>query len=197
MKKDTQGNAPAGAVYGLGLIGAAVYFISQATSFWIGVIGFLKAIVWPAFLVYEAFKHFGMWCFINYALQSHKSWYHKYHEYLIFIKTYSCNSLTASLYLPSPNCFGCISNITGNLGCLLHRQLEEVTKIIFSIIHDYYLETALTAVKTGIVVSYQSYGDLMRWNPHYHCIVLEGGIDFISHSSCLFTYPLCIMPNQM
>ena len=60
MKKDTQGNAPAGAVYGLGLIGAAVYFISQATSFWIGVLGFLKAIVWPAFLVYEAFKHFGM-----------------------------------------------------------------------------------------------------------------------------------------
>ena len=60
MKKDTKGNTPAGAVYGLGFIGAAVYFISQATSFWIGVIGFLKAIVWPAFFVYEALKHFGM-----------------------------------------------------------------------------------------------------------------------------------------
>lgn len=44
------------AVYGLGLIGAAVYFIAQAASFWAGVVGFLKAIVWPAFLVYEAFK---------------------------------------------------------------------------------------------------------------------------------------------
>jgi len=39
---------------------------------------------------------------------------------------------------------------------------EEVTKIIFSIIHDYYLETAPTAVKTGVVVSYQSFWDLMR-----------------------------------
>lgn len=60
MKKDVQTGAPAGAVYGLGLIGAAVYFISQATSFWVGVLGFLKAIVWPAFLVYEAFKHLAM-----------------------------------------------------------------------------------------------------------------------------------------
>ena len=60
MKQNIQTSAPAGAVYGLGLIGAAVYFISQATSFWIGVIGFLKAIVWPAFFVYEALKHFGM-----------------------------------------------------------------------------------------------------------------------------------------
>lgn len=47
------------AVYGVGLIGAAIYFISNATSFWTGVLGFLKALVWPAFLVYEAFKHLG------------------------------------------------------------------------------------------------------------------------------------------
>jgi hypothetical protein len=44
------------AIYGLGFIGAAVYFISQANSFWIGVLGFLKALIWPAFLVYEALK---------------------------------------------------------------------------------------------------------------------------------------------
>ena len=56
MAKDVQKNASAGAVYGLGLIGAAIYFISIATSFWMGVLGFLKAIVWPAFLIYEAFK---------------------------------------------------------------------------------------------------------------------------------------------
>lgn len=45
-----------GAVYGLGFIGAAVYYISTATGFWVGVLGFLKAIVWPAFLVYELLK---------------------------------------------------------------------------------------------------------------------------------------------
>jgi hypothetical protein len=48
------------AVYGLGFIGAAIWFISQATGFWMGVLGFLKAIVWPAFLVYEAFKHLAL-----------------------------------------------------------------------------------------------------------------------------------------
>jgi hypothetical protein len=56
MKKEIQGNAPSGAIYGLGLIGAAVFYISQATGFWMGVLGFLKALVWPAFLVYEAFS---------------------------------------------------------------------------------------------------------------------------------------------
>jgi len=59
MKKDVQSNAPASAVYGVGLIGAAVYYISVATGFWMGVLGFLKALVWPAFLVYEAFKTMG------------------------------------------------------------------------------------------------------------------------------------------
>jgi hypothetical protein len=61
MRRDSQSGAPvAGAVYGLGLIGAAVYYISVATSFWMGVLGFLKALVWPAFLVYEAMKNLGM-----------------------------------------------------------------------------------------------------------------------------------------
>jgi hypothetical protein len=60
MKQEIQGSAPASAVYGLGLIGAAIYFISHATGFWMGVLGFLKAIVWPAFIVYEAFKNLGM-----------------------------------------------------------------------------------------------------------------------------------------
>jgi hypothetical protein len=54
---------------------------------------------------------------------------------------------------------------------------EDVSKIIFSLIHDFYSETVKTRIKTGVVVSYQSFGDLMRWNPHYHCLVLEGGID--------------------
>lgn len=60
MKKEINRGAPSGVVYGLGLIGAAIYFISHATTFWMGVLGFLKAIVWPAFLVYEALKHLNM-----------------------------------------------------------------------------------------------------------------------------------------
>ena len=49
-----------GAIYGIGLIGAAVYFIGQAGTFWLGVLGLLKAIVWPAFLVYYALKFLGL-----------------------------------------------------------------------------------------------------------------------------------------
>ena len=60
MKNQMQSGASSGAVYGLGLIGAAIYFISAATGFWMGVLGFLKAIVWPVLLVYEAFKHLAM-----------------------------------------------------------------------------------------------------------------------------------------
>jgi len=54
---------------------------------------------------------------------------------------------------------------------------EEVSKIIFSIIRDFYNGIGKTTIKTGIIVSYQPFGDLLRFNPHYHCIVLEGGID--------------------
>jgi hypothetical protein len=40
-------------VYGLGLIGAWVYYIGRAKTFQEGALGFFKGIVWPAFLVYE------------------------------------------------------------------------------------------------------------------------------------------------
>ncbi|MDD3927121.1 MAG: hypothetical protein PHT33_10750 [bacterium] len=43
-----------GAVYGLGFIGAAIYYIVHAGTFWVGVLGILKAIVWPAILIYLA-----------------------------------------------------------------------------------------------------------------------------------------------
>jgi hypothetical protein len=52
---DNRGNAGAagaGAVYGLGFIGALVYYIGTANSFWDGVWGVLQSIVWPAFFVY-------------------------------------------------------------------------------------------------------------------------------------------------
>jgi hypothetical protein len=50
------GGGGGGAVYGLGLIGALVYYIQAADGFWLGVLGVLKALVWPAFLVYELLK---------------------------------------------------------------------------------------------------------------------------------------------
>lgn len=49
-----------GAVYGLGLIGALIYYIQGAGSFGEGIIGILKSIVWPAFLVHRLFGFLGM-----------------------------------------------------------------------------------------------------------------------------------------
>lgn len=48
------------AVYGLGLIGAWIYFIGQADTFWVGVLGLLKGIIWPVLLVFEALKFLQM-----------------------------------------------------------------------------------------------------------------------------------------
>ncbi len=43
----------AGVVYFMGLVAAAVFYIQQAATFGAGLLGFLKALVWPAFLVYH------------------------------------------------------------------------------------------------------------------------------------------------
>ena len=48
------------AVYGLGFLGAVVYYIQMASTFWTAVIGVIKAIFWPAFLVYEVLRHLEM-----------------------------------------------------------------------------------------------------------------------------------------
>jgi len=45
-----------GGFYFLGFLGAAIYYISTATGFWNGVLGVLKAIVWPAFVVFKLLK---------------------------------------------------------------------------------------------------------------------------------------------
>jgi hypothetical protein len=60
FKHNMHEHGPSSAIYGLGFIGAAIYYISNATDFWMGVLGFLKALVWPAFLVYEWLKFLGM-----------------------------------------------------------------------------------------------------------------------------------------
>lgn len=60
MAVEIHESGSSGAVYGLGFIGAVVYYIVHASSFWAAVLGFLKAIVWPAFLVYEALKFLGV-----------------------------------------------------------------------------------------------------------------------------------------
>jgi hypothetical protein len=55
-KVSQAGSGGGGAVYGLGMVGAAVYYVQQADGFWPVVAALLKALVWPAFLVYDLLK---------------------------------------------------------------------------------------------------------------------------------------------
>lgn len=59
MKKNFGGQA-SNPLYGIGVFGAAVYFVSHATGFWNGAVGLLKAIVWPGYLVYSALEKLGV-----------------------------------------------------------------------------------------------------------------------------------------
>jgi hypothetical protein len=52
-------NHSSNGVYGLGFVGAVIYYVSTASGFWMGVLGILKSIVWPAFLVFEILKFLG------------------------------------------------------------------------------------------------------------------------------------------
>ncbi|MBU2576306.1 MAG: hypothetical protein KKF50_01150 [Nanoarchaeota archaeon] len=59
MSCGTGRGACGGCAYFLGFLGAAIYYISTATGFWNGVLGLLKAIVWPAMLVFELLSFIG------------------------------------------------------------------------------------------------------------------------------------------
>lgn len=49
-----------GGIYGLGFLGALVYYLMHATTFWMGVVGIGKAIVWPAMLIFKVFTLLNM-----------------------------------------------------------------------------------------------------------------------------------------
>jgi hypothetical protein len=48
--------AGGGAIYGLGIFGALVYFWQQADGFWEHLLAVIQGLFWPAFMVYEVFK---------------------------------------------------------------------------------------------------------------------------------------------
>jgi hypothetical protein len=45
---------PSSVAYGLGVIGALIYYVHfHSGTFWLVVLALLKAVVWPALLVYQ------------------------------------------------------------------------------------------------------------------------------------------------
>jgi len=49
-----------GGIYGLAFIGAAVYYIQHSATFWEGALGLLKALIWPAMLMYKLLEFLKM-----------------------------------------------------------------------------------------------------------------------------------------
>jgi len=56
---DFDSKCDGGFAYVLGFLGAAFYYVSTATGVWGGIVGVLKALVWPAFLVHALLKFIG------------------------------------------------------------------------------------------------------------------------------------------
>jgi len=54
---------------------------------------------------------------------------------------------------------------------------SEISRLIYNLVTEYYAERHGESITTGAVVSYQSAGDSLRWNAHWHCIIMEGGLD--------------------
>lgn len=55
MANNNAGVAGGGALYGLGIFGAWVWFWQQADGFWEYAWAIIQGLFWPAFMVYEAF----------------------------------------------------------------------------------------------------------------------------------------------
>jgi hypothetical protein len=56
MSRGSTAAAGGGAIYGLGMFGAWVWFWQQADVFWEYVLAILQGIFWPAFMVYQIFE---------------------------------------------------------------------------------------------------------------------------------------------
>ena len=59
MSQEKTPDSGSSAMYFLGFVGALVYYIQYAGSFWEGLLGVLKALFWPAFLVYRLLVFLG------------------------------------------------------------------------------------------------------------------------------------------
>lgn len=59
-KRGMADNGLFGGIYGMAFIGAAIYFIGHASTFWGGVLGFFKALFWPAVVMYKVLEMMGM-----------------------------------------------------------------------------------------------------------------------------------------
>lgn len=58
ITKNVASDSGGGAIYGMGLIGALIYFMTNAVGFGGVLLGIVKAILWPGYVVYELLESF-------------------------------------------------------------------------------------------------------------------------------------------
>ena len=57
------------------------------------------------------------------------------------------------------------------------KLFAELSILIFELVQEFFNEAAGTAIENGAILAYQTFGQFLRWNPHVHAIILEGGFD--------------------
>ncbi len=50
-------NGGGGVIYGMGFVGAVIYFLQHAVGLWPIILAILKALVWPVFIVYRLLQN--------------------------------------------------------------------------------------------------------------------------------------------
>lgn len=54
---------------------------------------------------------------------------------------------------------------------------SDISHLIFELIQDYYNEVAVKKITSGLILSHQTAGDFVRFHPHWHGLLIEGGFD--------------------
>jgi hypothetical protein len=57
------------------------------------------------------------------------------------------------------------------------RLFAHLARLIFNLIAQFYATAAGKPITTAAVVAPQPFGDSLRFNPHFHALILEGGFD--------------------
>lgn len=51
-----QNHAVGGGIYFVAFFGALVYYLQHVATFWLVLVGFFKALFWPAFIMYKVLE---------------------------------------------------------------------------------------------------------------------------------------------
>jgi hypothetical protein len=57
------------------------------------------------------------------------------------------------------------------------KLFSEISRLIYQMFELYYTRIGCKEARTGIITAFQTFGDFLRFNPHYHSLVLDGYFD--------------------